>query len=211
MSFSSVGVLGSGPLAIAITIAIARHATPVVVIRNAHGDLRIAEKRIQARIRFFLDTGELTDAQADAARDAITLSSSLQELANCDLVIESVSGDLRARRALLATLESKLSPGAVLATNSPRESLVELAEVLRRKDQFVGLYFTRGRQSQPPHTPNVFPIANPLLELAVLPDTAPGVALGCEVFAQSVGTIRVAHSEAVAVEYREFLSVSQGG
>lgn len=214
MSFSSVGVVGSGPLAIAISIAIARHGTPVVVLRNAHGDLNRADTRIDARLRFFVDTGELTAAQAETARHAITLSTGAHAVSQCDLVIESISGDLRARRALLATLESRLSPGAVLATNSPHESLAELAEVLRRRDQFVGLYFTRGRHSQPPprtsSTPIASPIANPLLELGLLPDTAPGVAFGCQAFAQSVGTIRVAHSQAVAMEYREFLSVSQG-
>jgi hypothetical protein len=216
MTFSSVGVVGSGPLAIALSIAIARHGTPVVVIRNAHGELERAETRIDARLRFFVDTGELSDAQASTARRAITLSRISDELSHCDLVIESISGDIRARRALLATLENKLSPGAVLATNSPPESLALLAEVLRRRDQFVGLYFTRGRHSQPPPDAHAkpaartSPIANPLLELSVLPDTAPGVAFGCQAFAQSVGTIRIAQSQAVAMEYREFLSVSQG-
>lgn len=211
MSFSSVGVVGSGPLAIAISIAIARHGTPVTVIRVAHGNLHLADQRLAARIRFFVDTGELSHAEADAARGAISLSSGLHELSNCDLVIESISADLRARRALLATLEGRLSPGAVLATNSPHESLVQLAEVLRRRDQFVGLYFTRGRHSQPAMaTPLASPIANPLLQLGLLPDTAPGVAFGCRAFAESVGTITVAHSDAVAMEYREFLSISQG-
>lgn len=215
MSFSSVGVVGSGPLAIAITIAIARRGTPVTVVRVAHGSLDLAEQRLTARIRFFVDTGELSQDQADTARGAVTFSSGFQELSNCDLVIESISADLRARRALLATLEGRLSQGAVLATNSPHESLSKLAEVLRRRDQFVGLYFTRGRHDKaalpsPLTSPLTSPIANPLLQLGLLPDTAPGVAFGCQAFAESVGTITVAHSEAVAVEYREFLSVSQG-
>ena len=211
MSFSSVGVVGSGPLAIAITIAIARRGTPVTVVRVAHGSLDLAEQRLTARIRFFVDTGELSQDQADTARGAVTFSSGFQELSNCDLVIESISADLRARRALLATLEGRLSQGAVLATNSPHESLSKLAEVLRRRDQFVGLYFTRGRHDKAAlPSPLTSPIANPLLQLGLLPDTAPGVAFGCQAFAESVGTITVAHSEAVAVEYREFLSVSQG-
>ena len=148
MSFSSVGVVGSGPLAIAITIAIARHGTPVTVVRVAHGNLHLAEQRLAARIRFFVDTGELTAAQASTARTAINLSSGLHELSSCDLVIESMSADLRARRALLATLEGRLSPGAVLATNSPHESLAQLAEALRRRDQFVGLSIGTGRIDQ---------------------------------------------------------------
>ena len=209
MSFSSVGVLGSGPVGCAIAIAVARTERPVLVVRASHGTSAAATRRIEARLRFFLDAGEMSAQEVSRARTGIRVVDDLAQLAGCDLVIESVSGDDRARRALLATLEGRLSPGTVLATNSPPEQLGTLAEALRRRDQLVGMHFfaqpaaeatpRRGGRTSLPSTR--------LVELGLLADTAPGVAAACKAFARELGTTTIERSTGIAqVEYREFLS-----
>lgn len=208
MGFSSVGVVGSGPVGCAIAIAVARTCTPVTLVRAAHGDPSLALRRIESRLRFFADAGEMTASEVEGARESIRIADDLGALAGCDLVIESVSGDDRARRAILATLEPRLSPGAVLATNSPPERLRELGEVLRRRDQLVGLHFFQsgergGKQiGVRPRLPST-----QLVELGLLVETAPGVAAACKAFVQSIGSSTIERGAgAVVVEYREFLS-----
>ncbi len=217
MGFSSVGIVGSGPVGCAIAIAVARTRTPATIVRAAHGDRALARRRIDARLRFFSDHGELNEHEVEAAREAIVLADDLTLLSPCDLVIESVSGDDRARRAILATLESRLSPATVLATNSPPERLAEIGEVLRRPDQFVGLHFFRSEPTSAAGTARRDGAAaedarrslsaTRLVELGLLTETAPGVAAACRAFARSIGTTAIERSPGAAqVGYREFLS-----
>jgi len=209
MGFSSVGVLGSGPVGCAIAIAVARVEVPVLLVRAAHGRSSAAERRIEARLRFFLDAGEMSPEEVARARAGIRVADDLAQLSSCDLVIESVSGDDRARRAVLATLESRLSPGTVIATNSPPERLGELAEVLRRRDQLVGMHFFAQAAPESMHARAVRPSlpSTRVVELGLLAETAPGVAAACKAFARAMGTTTIERSTGIAnVEYREFLS-----
>lgn len=213
MGFSSVGVVGSGPVGCAIAIAVARTETPVTVVRAAHGDPALALRRIESRLRFFADAGEMSPREVEQARDGIRIVDDLGALGGCDLVIESVPGDGRARRAILATLESRLSPGAVLATNSPPARLRELGEVLRRRDQLVGLHFFQGDRTGAPRAATQGKNSRPalasaeLVELGLLVETAPGVVAACKAFVRSLGTTTIEHSTgSVGMEYREFLS-----
>lgn len=219
MTFSSVGIVGSGPIGCAIAIAVARTDTPVLVVPAARGDAALASRRIEARLRYFRDAGEMTEAELTLAREGIQLLPDLSLLGGCDLVIESASGDERARRALLATLEMRLSPGAVLASNAEAEHLEAIAEVLQRRDQFVGLAFFRDRlapmgAAEGQATRRAVRPALPsqaLVELGLLADTAPGVAVACRAFATSLGTTTIERSTGVAaVGYREFLSGDAG-
>ncbi len=205
MAFSSVGIVGSGPLGCSIAIAIARTDTPTLLVRAARGADALASRRIESRLRFFRDAEEMTDREVERARESIRLVDDLAQLSACDLVIESVAGDERARRAMLATLEARLSPGAVLASNSPTEGLSRIAEVLRRRDQFVGLHFFTGSRDERAEARGIS--MKRVVELGLLADTAPGVAVACKAFAQGLGTTTIERSTGVVhVGYREFLS-----
>lgn len=102
---------------------------------------------------------------------------------------------------MLATLESGLSSGAVLATTAP-ESLAEIAEALRRPDQLVGMRLTpapmMGRNGRPELS----------VELTVLPETAPGVIAAARAFCAMLHkpSLETA-SQPPGVGYREWLSI----
>lgn len=85
-------------------------------------------------------------------------------------MIEATVGDVRSRRAMLATVEGSISRGSVLASTSIRSELPLIAEALERKDQFLGLRFFHPAT----HTP--------LVEVVPLPETAPGARFACEAF-----------------------------
>jgi 3-hydroxyacyl-CoA dehydrogenase len=194
MSFNSVTVVGAGPVGCAIAVAIARIGVPVSIVRGARGEITLATARIERRLRWHVDGGELQPAERDRARDRIKVGTELAVAAASDLVIEATFGDRRSRRALLATIESVLSPGAVLGTNSEPELLTSMAEVVRRRDQFVAMRFTH------PAT------QSSVVQLGFLSDTAPGVMGACRTFCTWLEKTPIVTSEgAPRVGYREFL------
>ena len=194
MSFSGVSIVGAGPVSGAIAVAIARIGTPVTIVRAAHADLDRVLTRIDRRLGWEVDAGALTPAEREVVRARIDVATDWSTLAGSDLVIESTAGDAKSRRALLATIEASLSGGSVLAANASAHHLPALAEVLRRRDQFVGMRFFH------PATPAS------LVELGLLADTAPGVAAACRAFSSWLSKDLVVRAEGQPrIGYREYL------
>ncbi|MFO0682761.1 MAG: 3-hydroxyacyl-CoA dehydrogenase NAD-binding domain-containing protein [Sandaracinus sp.] len=196
MSFTSVTIVGAGPVACGIAVAIARVEVPVTIARAARGEMRLATRRVERRLKWHLDGGEMSEAERDRARARIDFVSDLSSVGSSDLVIETSFGDLRSRRALLATIERSLSPGAVLATNTDASMIEQMAEVVRRRDQFVTMRFTH------PAT------QTSVVELGFLAETAPGVMGACTTFCSWLRKTAVVRNSDVPprVGYREFLA-----
>lgn len=196
MSFGNVSIIGAGPVACGIAIAVARNGVPVTMVRAARGDVKLAMERVDRRLGWEVDAGELSEAERAVVRARVDIATDLNAVRDSDLVIESTTSDVRAKRATLATLETYLSGGAVLAVNAPSHHLTELAEVLRRRDQFVGMRFFHPAT----HTH--------LVELGLLADTAPGVAAACRAFCGWLAKTPVVQTETEGtprVGYREYL------
>jgi 3-hydroxybutyryl-CoA dehydrogenase len=85
--------------------------------------------------------GRLEQADADAARARITGSTSLDDLAGVDLVIEAIAEKLTAKVTLFANLDDICKPGAILATCTSSLPVVQIAMATSRPRDVVGLHF----------------------------------------------------------------------
>jgi 3-hydroxybutyryl-CoA dehydrogenase len=65
----------------------------------------------------------------------------LDELTDCDLVIEAIVENVDAKRETFTALDSIVSEAAVLASNTSSVCITELASATRQPDRFVGLHF----------------------------------------------------------------------
>ena len=83
-------------------------------------------------------------------RDPLALRSALDRLipdpqghgaAHADVVIEAIFENLEAKHNLLKTLEPKLKPNAVLATNTSSLRIEDMASVLSKPERLVGIHF----------------------------------------------------------------------
>ena len=60
---------------------------------------------------------------------------------NADVIIEAIYENLEAKQALYATIEPRMKPGAVLATNTSSIKLEELCQTLQNPKRLIGLHF----------------------------------------------------------------------
>lgn len=67
--------------------------------------------------------------------------SALDRLAECDLVIETISEDLEAKNEVIRTLDKICPPHVVLASNTSTLSLTQLAAETTRPDRVIGMHF----------------------------------------------------------------------
>ncbi|HEX5007753.1 MAG TPA: 3-hydroxyacyl-CoA dehydrogenase NAD-binding domain-containing protein, partial [Hyphomonadaceae bacterium] len=68
-------------------------------------------------------------------------SLSRADLADCDLVIEAVFEDMGVKKEIFADLDRICKPGAILATNTSALDINEIASVVKRPQDVIGLHF----------------------------------------------------------------------
>ena len=66
---------------------------------------------------------------------------SIEELADCDLVIEAVFENMAVKKEIFTKLDSIAKPGAILASNTSALDLNEIASVTSRPEDVIGLHF----------------------------------------------------------------------
>jgi len=194
MAFSTIGIVGSGPAGCSVALACAIEGFPVILVRAFRSDVEAIRTRIAQRLGIAVERGALRTEDRERVESRLVLTGDLRRCADADLVIDASRCDLRSRRAMLATLESRLSSGAVLATSAPPEQLEPIAEVLRRPDQFVGMRVL-------PHD-----AIDVRVELSMLPETAPGVVAACRAFVSRLGRTALERDvQPAPIGYREFI------
>jgi 3-hydroxybutyryl-CoA dehydrogenase len=141
MTIRTVGVLGCGLMGsgIAQVTAGAGYRT---IVREV--DDHQLEQGL-SRIRQFLDTSVAKGKLADSARATtlanITGATAFDALAGCDLVIEAIVENVQAKQLAYSTLETVVSPHAIILSNTSSICITELAASTRRPDRFAGLHF----------------------------------------------------------------------
>jgi 3-hydroxybutyryl-CoA dehydrogenase len=101
--------------------------------------------RSRDRIAHFLtrkvEKGTLEQAGRDEAVARLSLTTELDDLADCDLVIEAIVEDLVPKQELFAELERICRADAVLATNTSALSVTEIAAAVSTPERIVGMHF----------------------------------------------------------------------
>ncbi len=136
-----VGVVGCGLMGrgVAQVSAAAGYQT---VVREVNEDL--LEKGLAA-IRKQLDRavekGRLEADERDATLGRLQGTVSLEDLADCDLVIEAIVEDIDVKKDLFGVLDRQSPPQTIFASNTSSLTVTEMAAATGRPDRFVGLHF----------------------------------------------------------------------
>jgi 3-hydroxybutyryl-CoA dehydrogenase len=141
MTIKRVGVVGSGIMGSGI-VEVAAKAGYEVVLRSrqqATADATLAgmEKSLGKQV----DKGRITAEERDAALGRVTATSNLHDLAECDLVIESVVEDLHIKKELFRELQHICKDDAILATNTSTLPIIDMAVETHRPGQVCGIHF----------------------------------------------------------------------
>jgi 3-hydroxybutyryl-CoA dehydrogenase len=141
MEVRKVGVVGLGTMGAGIAQVCVQAGIETVgrEVTNELGEA--ARDRIDHYLGRGVEKGRLSEDQRAAALERLTTTTRVEDLADCDLVIEAVVEELDAKRALFADLDRLVRPDAVLATNTSALSVTEIAEATDRPERVVGMHF----------------------------------------------------------------------
>ncbi|AWB96432.1 3-hydroxybutyryl-CoA dehydrogenase [Agromyces badenianii] len=137
---ADVGVLGGGRMGAGIAHAFLLAGSRVTVVERDADAASAASGRVLESIAASVARGTADDDEPAIASRFAT-STDVQDFARCDVVVEAVPEQLEVKIDALTRVESVLAPGAALASNTSSISIDQLAALLDRPEQFLGMHF----------------------------------------------------------------------
>lgn len=130
--------MGSGIAQVA-----AQAGIETTLVKARGGDLEPLRKRIEGRLAKAVEGGKLEPEVRDTVLAHLAYTASLDDLKGCGLVIESIVEDANHKRALFRSLDERLGPETIFATNTSALSVTSLAQSVSepRRERFLGCHF----------------------------------------------------------------------
>jgi len=141
MAIQKVGVVGCGLMGSGIAQVCAQAGFQVVAREVSDELVKKGLGGIEKNLARMVEKGTITQADSDAARARLKGTTSLDDLKDCDLVIEAIIEQLPAKRELFGALDKLCPKPTIFASNTSSLSITEMATFTARPDRFVGLHF----------------------------------------------------------------------
>ena len=136
-----VGVVGAGTMGNGIAQVTATAGYDVVMRDIETPFVENGLDAIDDSLDRLVDSEKLTEDEAGATRDRITGTTDLDELADCDLVVEAAVEEMAIKQEIFADLDETVPEDVVLATNTSTLSVTSIASATERPELVVGLHF----------------------------------------------------------------------
>ncbi|HYN36406.1 MAG TPA: 3-hydroxybutyryl-CoA dehydrogenase, partial [Actinomycetota bacterium] len=141
MEINKIGVVGCGTMGSGICEVSARAGFDVLFSETTDELVQAGHERINRSVEKAVERGKLEQAEADELLGRISSTTSLEDLADCDLVFEAVPEKLDLKKELFARLDEILKPEAILATNTSSLPVIDMAVSTKRPDRVIGFHF----------------------------------------------------------------------
>jgi 3-hydroxybutyryl-CoA dehydrogenase len=138
---SQVGVVGSGTMATGIVEVFAKAGYDVTFVARSPEKASGVLSAITLSLEKAVQRGKLDEGVRADALARVRSTSSLDELADVQLVVEAVVEDLAVKRALFSNLDEICAPGTVFATTTSSLPVIECAAATARPGDVIGMHF----------------------------------------------------------------------
>jgi 3-hydroxybutyryl-CoA dehydrogenase len=137
----TVGVVGCGLMGSGITEVVARKEYDVIV-REVNDDLlQQGMARIQSSTARAVRAGKMNEEECAAALQRIKGTLVMEDLAQCDIVVEAVSEKIDLKKDIFERLGHITRPEVILASNTSSLPIIEMAAMTNKPDKVLGLHF----------------------------------------------------------------------
>ena len=138
---ASVGIVGAGTMGGGIAMNFLNAGLPVTIVETAQAALDRGIATIRRNYENTARRGGLSAADVEQRMALLTPTLELEALASSDLVVEAVFEDMGVKKELFARLDQIAKQGAILATNTSRLDVNEIAAATQRPESVIGLHF----------------------------------------------------------------------
>ncbi|WP_217595004.1 3-hydroxyacyl-CoA dehydrogenase family protein [Cohnella sp. GbtcB17] len=139
--FRTIGVVGAGTMGQSIAEMLAGKGLDVHMTDSSGARLKQAQVALEKNLDRQIERWAITQAEKKLILNRIHAEPSLEHLAECDLIIETISEDLESKKTVFQQLDDIIPEGRVLASNTSTLSLTELASVTKHPERVIGMHF----------------------------------------------------------------------
>jgi 3-hydroxybutyryl-CoA dehydrogenase len=136
MEIRKVGVVGCGLMGSGIAQVAAMSGFPTVVREVSQELLTKGLSSIERSLAKFVEKGRLSGEQKSQTLSRLKPTVKLEDLADCDLVIEAIIENLERKKELFGELDRIVKPQGVLASNTSSLSITEMTIATKRGASF---------------------------------------------------------------------------
>lgn len=136
-----IAVVGGGTMGAGIAVAALDAGLPVVMIERDAESIARGQANVEKVYDGLIAKGRLSAEGKAAVMARYTPSTSYDDIADVDLVIEAVFEDIDVKKAVFQQLDRVCKPGAVLATNTSYLDIDAIAGSISRPQDVIGLHF----------------------------------------------------------------------
>jgi len=140
-SVKSVGVIGAGTMGGGISMNFANVGIPVKIIEQNQERLDKGLSIIRKNYENTANKGRISFDDVEKRMDLIEGNTSLDQLNDCDLIIEAVFENMELKKDIFRQLDQIAKEGTILATNTSALNVNEIADETKRPEDVIGLHF----------------------------------------------------------------------
>ena len=143
MEIRKVGVLGCGLMGSGIAQVSATAGFDTVVKEVSEDLIAKGFGGIEKSLAKFAEKGTITSDQQTAIRGRLSGTTSFNDLADCDVIIEAIIENLDEKRSTYTQLDEICKPETIFASNTSSLSITEMmtATSADRQSRFIGMHF----------------------------------------------------------------------
>lgn len=140
-SINVMGLVGTGVMGSGIAQVAAQAGVEVRLYDAREGAAVTARDNLAAALGKLVAKGKVNESAADAAIRLLQPVAAIEELAECDMVVEAIVESLDAKRSLLTQLEGIVDVECILATNTSSLSVSAIATACDYPQRVAGFHF----------------------------------------------------------------------
>jgi 3-hydroxyacyl-CoA dehydrogenase len=138
---NKVGVIGAGTMGGGISMNFLSAGVPVTIVEMQQDALDRGTGVMRKNYEASAAKGRIKPDAPEKAMALVTPTLNLDDLADCDLIIEAVYENMQVKKDLFTKLDAIAKPGAILATNTSYLNVDEIAAVTKRPEDVLGMHF----------------------------------------------------------------------
>jgi 3-hydroxybutyryl-CoA dehydrogenase len=136
-----LGVVGAGTMGAGIVQVAAEAGIAVRVHDPIPGAVDRALERISGFLARKVEKGQLSAQDREAAMAGITPATTIQDVADADLVVEAIPEEIELKRDAFRLLDDAAAASTILASNTSSLPIARIAGATQRPQRVAGMHF----------------------------------------------------------------------
>ena len=136
-----VGIIGAGVMGQGIAQTISAAGVDVLIVEKDNEHLQKAQENLKGSMEREVARWAMTTSEVKSILSRIKWTTELQEISDCDLIIEAVDESYDLKVSIFTQLDKIAGKDTIIISNTSTLSLTKIADATTRKDKIIGMHF----------------------------------------------------------------------